>query len=103
MKPIKTLVILIALTLTACSSGPAPIKVEKDKSKIGSFGLQILVTAISDEVTIKHIILNRGNCKAVGPTNAVIRFGQQIEYYASCDPIEVDVSTNNGTWTFNFD
>lgn len=72
-----------------------------------SFG-QITIKAISDEVAIQSIEINRGNCTTDDVSKkrlpATLKFGQStiINSNAGCDVTEVVVAASTGSWTFSF-
>jgi hypothetical protein len=110
MKPIKTLVILTALTLTACSMGPAPVNVEVITYGGGTKGIKIISTA-DYTISISNVVVNKGNCfatdkdkPAIAGVLRPIMLGQSLTLAVACIPSQVDVSVHDrGTWTFNFD
>lgn len=68
---------------------------------------RIYIVAKIDRVTIKNVVINRGNCSIVDYKNrlpAIMRYGQTWEIYTSsgCNVIEVSVDTDHGTWTANY-
>lgn len=69
------------------------------------------VQAIEDEVFLKHVVVNRGNCELAPGTLLEIKntvklgFGQSYEGYAGCavdDVLEIVVDTKKGTSVFSF-
>lgn len=68
---------------------------------------RIYIVAKIDRVTIKNVVINRGNCSIVDYKNrlpAIMGYGQTWEIYTSsgCNVIEVSVDTDHGTWTANY-
>ena len=58
-----------------------------------------------DSITIRDIRVNRGNCKSPQHFQLplTLKFGQRLSLiYVTCKPIEVDVSTDKGDYTFSF-
>lgn len=64
------------------------------------------IAALEDEVTVLDARVNRGNCSVSWYShNSPLRFGQEIKGMLSCDQDnvrEVTVTTDKGTYTFNF-
>ncbi|ASU03591.1 hypothetical protein RISINGSUN_79 [Erwinia phage vB_EamM_RisingSun] len=63
------------------------------------------VTAVSDDVVLTGIRVNRGNCRESVGNPAVpvsIYFGQTVKYlYMKCNRIiEAELRTNHGDWVF---
>jgi hypothetical protein len=76
-------------------------------SKNDYFGLgniwQLVFTSHADKVTIEKVIVNRGNCNAEdlrGRIPQVLKFGQRYIAIARCNPIEIQVITDQGSATF---
>ena len=66
------------------------------------------VQAITDQVIIEKIILNRGQCSAIDnsrPLPVTLNFGRTYTGYINdCSlskVIEIQIKTNVGSWTFN--
>lgn len=75
----------------------------------------IAITAHIDKITIRNVRINRGNCLPSEqsppggwplPLPKTLNFGQRFELRwffpgaGGCQPIEVDVSTDKGDYTF---
>lgn len=71
--------------------------------------VKVKVRAIEDEVTVKDIIVNRGNCQ-IENINAfngqpmlpkTLKFGESVDvaFSAPCEASQVDVVTNKGSWS----
>lgn len=105
MRNIGFFAIAVAWTLAACSSGPAPIKVERAGNlKVGDL---ITITSIVDNVSITSIKANRGNCTDVTliyvtPPPKTLRYGDQATYIFACNVIEAEVKVDQGSWTFTW-
>lgn len=113
--------VCVGIGLVGCGSGKSPIEVETNIEDFG-FGkylsqtFYVRVTAVADSVTIKRVVVNRGNCRdsEVGETLSFgesykIRIGGQIANSTlppnGCsirDVKEVQVFTDKGDWTFKF-
>lgn len=71
---------------------------------------KVYVTSRADHLNIKDVTINRGNCQFVKSIadhtsvakNGLMRFGGRQLYLANCEPIEVEVTTNEGVGTFSF-
>ena len=77
------------------------------KSDADSPGIlwELRITGRVDNVTIENVIVNRG-CKAQStpPLPQTLKFGETHLYgYYRCDPIEVQVATDQGNSTFTWD
>ena len=107
------------LGLTACkaesvlgSQKKAPINISLGEqpnfimAKYHIYDHFIVVKSLDDKITIKKIVVNRGNCKIIGnytfPVD--IKFGEAPEYLydPACSVSEVTVSTDKGNWTSSF-
>lgn len=64
------------------------------------------VTAKTDDITVREIEINRGNCSVLNydaplkPSH--LRFGQSLYFWITCDPIETKVGTDHGLYTFSW-
>lgn len=84
----------------------------ENAAKIGNGNyLQLDVSAISDQVTIHNVTVNRGNtCKphlwySRWPGHGTLKFGQTVSAHILCNfhsIKEVIVDTDLGSYTFNF-
>jgi len=66
---------------------------------------QVIVTSVSDSVTIKNVIVNKGNCKydKSGDFPAKLSYGQELKILVwRCNILRVDVDTNQGGWSVEF-
>lgn len=71
---------------------------------------QLIFTSHADDLTIRRIITNRGNCRLQGVRSETnpstpwrFKFGQRYTASAvSCDPVEVQVTTDQGVAVFTF-
>lgn len=117
--------VCVGILFSACDGEP-PVEIEKgvNSNMFLRNYTYIEIRAISDSVTIKDILLNRGNCKfrIVGLGGVIdgtykeiegkeiahastIAFGESVRKVVAC-PVdslkEVKIVTDKGTWTFNF-
>lgn len=106
----KSAILLIAFSLLGCSSEP---NVEISIQTNQHWGTLVFnVQAISDEVIIEDVIINRGNCMLAPGTATDIertvnlRFGESYRGYSPyCtvnDVREIELATNSGTFNFSF-
>lgn len=121
----KNAVLLFGLTLFMCFAGATgcnadqkrPIEIEFLKNGIHRV---IKVTAIADSVTLTKVVVNRGNtmngtephpsfpsADPSTPLPKTLKFGEFVAialYTADSNPPkEVEIQTDKGNWTFNFD
>jgi hypothetical protein len=112
MNAINKFLVLIplAVSLSGCLTSPdVDVSIEENEFW-GSVVFKI--QAKEDEVLLKSVEVNRGNCKLPSGTatdlsrTVSLKFGQVYTGYApSCkvDQIkEIDVQTDRGTFTFSF-
>lgn len=108
--------VLLPVSAPLLAAQPQPdIKVETF-NKVHPAGTRyatVVVTARDDSVTVKNIVVNRGNCRIANQkfpftTNketilpATLRYGQSIEvsFYNNCVSSEVNVTTDKGGWQY---
>jgi len=106
----KTAIGMAILLLFGCSSEP---NIEVSIQPNQHWGtLVFIIQATTDEVIVKNVVINRGNC-ALPPGTAKdiertvkLGFGQSYRGYSpSCtvnDVKEIEVTTNAGGFTFSF-
>lgn len=108
-------VIALAGALMGCSDPEPNIEIETFNKVNQLFGVnyvQVKVKTIQDDVTVEDIIVNKGNCK-IENQNAYTRkpiipkqlkFGESVSvaFTAPCETTQVDVVTNNGSWTVSY-
>ena len=100
---------LVAFSLTACGGETPSVEVEKYQ-EWNQYSLQynafIRVRAVEDVVVVKNVVVNRGNMKLpYGFKQMTLNFGQSstMRVWGDMNAIkEVQVTTDKGTWTFNF-
>jgi hypothetical protein len=67
----------------------------------------VYITSITDQITIKDVTVNRGNCQGTSYAKSklpkVLKYGQQADFglMAGCKVKEIKVITNMGERTFN--
>ena len=63
---------------------------------------QLMLTSHADSLTIKNVVVNRGNCETrqIEELPYTLKFGQKFRLMVLCDPIEVQVTTDKGSPTF---
>jgi len=78
---------------------------------------QVVITSISDDVTIENVVINKGNCKYLKeemygtykhPKTRKI-FPKKLDYgkklkitVQRCDVLRVDIETNQGDWSVEY-
>lgn len=113
----KKLAVICALTglLIGCGESEPNVDIETYDKVNQIFGIkyvEVKVKAISDEVTIDDVIVNRGNCKIEnknifnGETilPKQLKFGESVSvsFSGPCEASQVDVVTNDGSWTVSY-
>lgn len=105
--------IVSTLLLSGCSDSEPAVNVEvqtlTDRSFMGGVTVPVVwFSAIADEVTVEDVIVNRGNCKMTAYAKSrfphTLLYGQKADagFTAGCSVSEVEIVTNEGSWTFNF-
>lgn len=115
------LAVCVGIGFVGCGSGKSPIEVETYIEDVG-FGqylsqtFYVRVTAVVDSVTIKRVVVNRGNC-GDSEVERTLSFGEAYKERiggrivnmaippngCSINSVkEVQVFTDKGDWTFNF-
>jgi hypothetical protein len=121
MKLMRSLTLsLLLVVLISCSPKEPPISVNKSigqeqagfsESNMGRQRFMtprvaqyflIQVTSKNDSVTIKNIKTNRGNCSDTNYQDMKMAFGQTFNVKTYCNPVQVDVTTEQGNFTFNW-
>lgn len=113
----KKIALTIALTglLSACGSSKPNVDIKTYDKVNPVFGIKyvlVKVTATDDSVTVKNIVVNRGNCKIENKDfddgkpilPKQLKFGQSVSvsFSGPCEAAQVDVVTNNGSWTMSY-
>ena len=94
--------------LSACSESSPPVKIETFDRVNPIFKVkytEVKVTAISDEIEVENIVVNRGNCKMEGKKlPKILKFGESVSvsFSTPCSASEVEIVTNDGNWTMNY-
>ncbi|MGB6007772.1 hypothetical protein [Castellaniella sp.] len=107
---IKAIIFLATLSLLGCSSKP---NVEVSIQPNRSWGnLAFFIQATSDDVVVKNVIINRGNCNLPPGTakdierTVKLKFGQSYQGFSiNCkvdDVKEIEVETDVGEFVFSF-
>lgn len=120
VKPLLTLGLasVLVFSLTGCfdTSTPVEVNIDQDTNPLNPDGSSIYypqfltyvhVQAVQDNVRVTHLKVNRGNCPLVHVFQHpdVLKYGQEIKAQVRCDPDsikEVEVTTDQDTYTFNF-
>jgi len=108
---------LLLLSAHAMAAPDPLIKVETSNSvhPAGTSFVNVIVTALDDNLTVKSIDVNRGNCridnqKYVYSSNketilpVALRYGQvvSVNFYNNCVASEVVVTTDKGAWRYTY-
>lgn len=105
---ILSMAVLVMFT-SKVSAEQAPISVELGQhynQLTKGFNPLVTVTSDVDNIAIRDIVINRGNCKVfandLGQLRRKLGYGQSVTYRTNtCDRIrEVVVTTDQGTWTY---
>ena len=113
----KLLPLGLLCLLTACGDNlpdEPPISIETYDKQAAYYQkyVEVIVRAKVDEIEIKDIVVNRGNCKInkMGwisrefalPTT--LQYGNMYSatFVSPCSASQVDVETDQGTWTANY-
>lgn len=101
--------------LTGCGETKAPVEL---KLYNNGNGQRIDIIAITDQVTVEKVVINRGHCRGIffdiAPGKFIMKeankmqahqisFGQKMIITAACAVKEVDLETNTGSFTFSFE
>ncbi|WP_392564107.1 hypothetical protein RHO13_00130 [Orbus wheelerorum] len=118
MIPMKTIIAIGALFFVAnANADKVPLKISTGtdgyKNNLTSnWWRTVTVTSLDDNLIIKKITVDRGNCKHYGYVQAdkynrkgipiSLKFGKKVtyEFIKDCSAIEIQVDTNLGSWTF---
>jgi hypothetical protein len=98
--------ILALAGLIGCS-GNSPVEVKLKQNPLNAMtgfttSLIIEVSSTVDQVKVNSVVINRGNCHSSG-SPAQLKFGQNANFHTSgCDVKEVEVDTDDGSFTFTF-
>ncbi len=110
---LKMIIYVAIFSLLGCSSAKANIEVSIQTHPDSVMGLAaFVIQSTSDEVIIKDVIINRGNCQISPKASADIKkglklnFGQRyMSWSTPCtvkDIKEIAITTNKGKFTFSF-
>ena len=108
----------LAICLSGCGDTP-PLDIRSSKISDDGFGtaknpfLSITATAKSDDLEIREITVNKGNCQRMNSARAMgqemtsrlpktVSRGEGVTqaFDYSCNATEVEVVTDEGSWTF---
>jgi len=111
----STLAIIIMIGFSGCgeSQEQSPVQIEAKTLTGNMFGRTMSVpivelTAVADKVIIENVIANNGNCKMTAITQKefpkTLSYGQKVTagYTAKCNLIKVEVITDQGNWSVEF-
>lgn len=110
MKSIIAAVLMTVFALPAMAA-EAPIQIGSGPTNAGPMYAKIYVTSLSDNIVIKKIVVNRGNCKDAEATPwrpVRLGFGSRLDRifvgkdgFSTCNVLEVAVETDQGNWRTN--
>lgn len=106
----KILLLSVLTLLSACKDEPPAVKVDTYNTMNTVFNIpyvKVRVTALADQVTLKAITVNQGNCKIenlFGKLPVTLKYGQYVEktFSGPCRASRVDVETDQGSWFWNY-
>jgi hypothetical protein len=92
---------------------PISLKVSTSrKFSGGSWGNYLNIQALNQSIVVQKVTVNRGGCQIMNQSfgvnlNGPLKFGDTLTYfimpYPDCHVAEVEVTTNLGKMTYNFD
>lgn len=98
------MLLFILLNVSACNAEQeCPVEVQVETINDETHPYNVIVTSVTDSVTINDVIVNRGNAKPLlsATKPATIKFGEIVfEQWFSLAPKEIEVQTDMGNWTF---
>lgn len=119
--PIRISFLISGLLLSSFQvvAADTPIKVDShgEQLRAGTVSFPIwryTITSVDNDVTIKSLVLNRGNCVISTAdrgqnVNKRLGFGQSYSFtsptnesFSQCRPLELVVDTNKGSFTFKW-
>lgn len=113
---VGTLAVMLIIGLSGCDSTPeeSPVRITAKSlsSDWGGYTISVPVvevTAVTDEVIIEDVIANNGNCKMTAITQKsfpkTLNYGQVVKagYTAKCNLVKVEVITDKGNWSVEFE
>jgi len=112
MKSSSILIGLCFSVLAGCGNSEPAVKIEVYENirnqMSGNRYNEVVVTAITDEVIIEDILVNRGDCKRKYPfgefSPVTLKFGRTISqrYSTFCSMTQVDVVTDDEVWSVSY-
>ena len=114
---VGTLAVMLIIGLSGCTDNTpeqSPVRIEA-KSLSSDWGGYVIsvpvveVTAMTDEVTIEDVIANNGNCKMTAITQnnfpKSLSYGERVQagYTSKCNLVKVEVITDKGNWSVEFE
>lgn len=108
--------ILISSALSGCGNSELPISIDTYNRVNRTFNnfpyVEVVVTAKTDNITIEDIIVNRGNCimerknqfTSDKPIPTTLNFGTSVSsrFSGPCHASEVEIKTDQGNWTIEY-
>lgn len=115
MKKLLVLIyFLIALCIGGCSDVACPIEVragidmvETGSIEYGNYNAEhvntVVIVALVDNVKVKAIKINKGNCTIRNFKPKTIKYGEEVSYIINCNNLlNAIVDTSMGSWEFNW-
>jgi hypothetical protein len=114
---ISILALMLLIGLSGCTDSTpekSPVRIDA-KTLSSDWGGYIVsvpvveVTAVTDEITIKNVIANNGNCPMTAITQnnfpKTLSYGQKVKsgYTTKCNLVKVEVITNKGSWSVEYE
>lgn len=96
------LLLLLLLWVGVCNAAEAPLKVEIQTLNSRK---ALVITSIADSITVKNIVLNRGNLNSDYINSQLpktLKYGERLINHANLRYLEVRIDTDQGSWTFTF-
>jgi len=117
------LALMLILGLSGCGddkpkTSPIKISVEQAYNEAWNYYYpKVIITSIDDNVNIKNVLVNKGNCKYSNQDLAYVNgrmqtikllprkltYGKQLEIrLKKCEVLRIDVQTDKGSWTVEY-
>lgn len=105
--PMKTLIASLCATLALVGCSDSHLKLTLQRDAYLPMFPQLRITAVGQDVTIKNIEINGGDCELISVERfpRTVRRGSStaVDVRANCDDVsKVAVETDDGTFNFTF-
>ena len=108
------LVLVLLISLSGCGnkteeqkSTTPPIKVQVEQAYNTAYNYyypKVVIISKVDNLKVKNVITNKGNCSPVFTPKATLKYGSKMEVrYKKCEVMLVQVITDQGNWSFEFE